>query len=431
MSSPRALAAFLVGSFLTVHAALFAVARADYADTGLVTLEAFFRGTQGRDSWDPMAHAYFHATTPHAKDKPFYWRTAFSPQVVRKGYQYPPSALLVVSVLDRAFGAAWPRVIRAITWAMVPLTAACVWALARALLRARGAGDGGWWLAGVCAFATLNFYPVMRAYANGQMQTWLNAAFAAALWCWVTRRRPAAGALLALCCAVKPQLGLFLLWGALRRQWGFVGTFLATGLAVLVVSLAVYGWEPHVGYLGMLRFLGERGEAFFPNQSVNGLLQRWLFNGDVLSWRQPWVEHFPPYDARIFWATVASSIVLIAAALAAPVAESEHGGALDFSVMGLVATMASPIAWEHHYGVVLPMFAVAWIAFRDAPPGPRRLLALAYVLIGTCFWVTRRLYDSRWNVLESYLFFGAVVLLGLLLWRRARAGADPGGAALA
>jgi hypothetical protein len=422
--TPRAVAAFLVASFVAVHAALFAAARADYADTGLVTLEAFFRGTQGRDSWDPMAHAYFHATTPHAKDKPFYWRTAWSPQVVRKGYQYPPSALLVVSALDHLAGPSWPGVIRAITWLMIPVTAVFVWLLARALLPG-GGPDGGTLLLVVSVFATLTFYPVMRAYANGQMQTWLNAAFAAALWCWVTRRRAFAGALLALCCAVKPQLGLFVLWGALRRQWSFVGTFLATGAAVLAVSLAVYGWEPHVGYLGMLRFLGERGEAFFPNQSVNGLLQRWLFNGDVLSWRQPWVEHFPPYDARIFWTTVVSSLLLIGLALSGPVAETERGGALDFSVMGLVATMASPIAWEHHYGVVLPVFVVAWVALRDGPPGPRRLLALAYVLIGTCFWVTRRLYDSRWNVLESYLFFGALVLLGVLVWRRAPAATPP------
>ena len=28
--------------------------------------------------------------------------------------------------------------------------------------------------------------------------------------------------------------------------------------------------------------------------------------------------------------------------------------------MGLIATMASPIAWEHHCGVMLPIFTVAF-----------------------------------------------------------------------
>ena len=31
---------------------------------------------------------------------------------------------------------------------------------------------------------------------------------------------------------------------------------------------------------------------------------------------------------------------------------------IDFAVMTLTATVASPIAWEHHYGVTLPLFAV-------------------------------------------------------------------------
>ena len=211
----------------------------------------------------------------------------------------------------------------------------------------------------------------MRAYANGQMQTWLNALFAVAVWCWATGRRRTVGVLLALSCAVKPQLGVFLLWGLIRRQWGLVSAFAATGVALLGVSVALYGWGPHVEYLGMLRFLGERGEAFFPNQSVNGLLNRWLFNGDILSWKQPWVDHFPPYDARIFWATMASSVVLLALALAPPREGPARAGLVDFCLMGLAATMASPIAWEHHYGVALPIFVVAERFVTGAIRAPR------------------------------------------------------------
>jgi hypothetical protein len=262
-------------------------------------------------------------------------------------------------------------------------------------------------------FATLTFYPVMRAYANGQMQTWLSALFAAAVWCWATGRRRTVGVLLALSCAVKPQLGVFLLWGLIRRQWGLVSTFAASGVALLGISVALYGWSPHVEYLGMLRFLGERGEAFFPNQSVNGLLNRWLFNGDILFWKQPWVDHFPPYDPRIFWATMASSLVLLALALAPPREGPARAGVVDFCLMGLAATMASPIAWEHHYGVALPIFVVAerFVTGRFA----RRALALSYVLVANCFWITKALAGSRLNLFESYLFFGAIVLLVVLV----------------
>jgi hypothetical protein len=86
--------------------------------------------------------------------------------------------------------------------------------------------------------------------------------------------------------------------------------------------------------------------------------------------------------------------------------------------MGLAATMASPIAWEHHYGVALPIFVVAerFVTGR----GARLALAASYVLVANCFWITKALAASRWNVLESYLFFGATILLVLLLRARGR-----------
>ena len=42
-----------------------------------------------------------------------------------------------------------------------------------------------------------------------------------------------------------------------------------------------------------------------------------------------------------------------------------------FCLMALVATMASPIAWEHHYGIALPIFVVAWSSCSGATSGSR------------------------------------------------------------
>ena len=267
----RTLAAFVLANFVLAHVALLVV-KTPVEDTGILPIAWFFTARQGHDSWDSMALGYAQATTPHARARPFYWRTFFSPQVVRKGFQYPPSALLVVSGLHAVLGEGWPGALRVITWAMVPLTALFVWMLYEARGGGPAPGSERALAALTAALATLTFYPVMRAYANGQMQAWLNAAFAMAVWCWATGRRGWAGALVALGCAVKPQLGLFVLWAALRRQWSFLAAWAATAAALLAASVALYGWSPHVEYLGVLRFLGERGEAFFPNQSVNGLI---------------------------------------------------------------------------------------------------------------------------------------------------------------
>ena len=424
----RRLALFLVANFILVQAVTLIALRAPVSDTGVLPIAWFFEGRQGRDSWDPMAQAYLHATTPHRLERPFYWRTAFSPQVLRKGFQYPPLALLLVSALDTVLGDRWPDALRWITWAMVPITAVFVFSLYEVLRPRPAAARGEVVLAALTAlFATLTFYPVVRAYANGQMQTWLNALFAAAVWCWATDRRKAAGALMALSCAVKPQLGVFVLWGLLRRQWGFLAAFGTLAAVLLATSVALYGWGPHVEYLGMLRFLAERGEAFFPNQSVNGLLNRWLFNGDILFWKQPWVDHFPPFDRRIFVATAVSSLALLAIGLVPPREAGSRARLVDFCLMGLVATMASPIAWEHHYGVALPIFVAAWLCCPAdaARRGTRVALAVSYVLVSNCFWVTKALFASRLNVLESYLFFGAIILLVRLARCRSQPVAPP------
>jgi alpha-1,2-mannosyltransferase len=435
--STRSLAVFVVASFCSVQLLTLGFFRVPVGDSGLQPIAWFFTGRQGHDSWDPMAEAYRVATTEHRVQRPFYWRTAFSRQVIRKGFQYPPTALLVVSLLDRMAGVRPLEALRGITWAMVPITAALVWLLYDALCTGTGARDpraacraDRLLSVAVAAFATLTFYPVMRAYANGQMQTWLNAAFAASAWCWATGRRGTAGALVALSCAVKPQLGVFVAWGLLRREWRFVAALAGVALLLLASSVGLYGWAAHVEYLGMLRFLGERGEAFFPNQSVNGLLNRWLFNGDILSWKQPWVDHFPPFDLRVFLPTVVGSVVLLALGIVPPRDPARRGSLVDFSLMALAATMASPIAWEHHYGVALPIFVAAWFGcVAGAPTSRARAAALgvSYVLVANCFWVTKALAASRLNVLQSYLFFGAIVLLAILVReRRTGRGKGPG-----
>ena len=53
-----------------------------------------------------------------------------------------------------------------------------------------------------------------------------------------------------------------------------------------------------------------------------------------------------------------AAIVLLALALALPAFCQRRDWRFDLPIIALTATMVSPIAWEHHYGVVLPLFAV-------------------------------------------------------------------------
>ena len=94
----------------------------------------------------------------------------------------------------------------------------------RALAAAHAASSTCVLLAGV-AFM---FYPVMRGYYIGQIQIWIDVLFTAACLSWVTGRPLLAGVLIGLAATIKPQLGLFLVWGVLWRQWPFVWGALAS-----------------------------------------------------------------------------------------------------------------------------------------------------------------------------------------------------------
>jgi hypothetical protein len=85
--------------------------------------------------------------------------------------------------------------------------------------------------------------------------------------------------------------------------------------------------------------------------------------------------------------------------------------------MALSCTMASPIAWEHHYGITLPIFAVL---LASSIGDPRRLvwLALAYVLIATFVPLTNTLATNVLGVFQSTLLAGALILL-VTLYRSA------------
>jgi hypothetical protein len=207
------------------------------------------------------------------------------------------------------------------------------------------------------------------------------------------------------------------------RRWDF-----GLGLVLLLVpfellSLARYGLQNHLSYLDVLSHLSRHGESFQYNQSVNGLLNRLLLNGcNLFPPGQP--PALPPLHPIPFvhYATLGSSLLLLAVSFAPALLKwKKPPDLLAFALAILCFTMASPVAWYHHYGVVLPVFLVAlWSLLREPAAGDRwtraalGMLAVSWVLVSNNIGLFNRLATSRWNVLQSHLFFGAVLLLVVL-----------------
>ncbi len=146
-------------------------------------------------------------------------------------------------------------------------------------------------------------------------------------------------------------------------------------------------------------------------------MHRLLFNGNNTEFRNA----FPPFHPAVFAATAISTLALVATALFWRAGDARRATFADLLIASLSFTLAAPIVWGHHYGVTLPIFAVALPMIMAAPwkrTGPLLLLAVAYLLISHDFRFLGAFADGRANVLQSYVFAGGLMLLALLYWLR-------------
>ena len=367
------------------------------------------------DSWIPMRDAYewFHRT--HASGM---YQEIFFRQHVK--FQYPPSSLLLflaarvahiqltatrLNYLSVAFAILECVALGLIVYVSIPAT------FQASLPKSARIG-----LSVLVAILSLTFFPLQVAVDLGQIQAWLNTFFVLACLCWLRNRRFAAGVLVGLICLVKPQFGLFLIWALLRREHRFILGWAAAVVPGEALSIAYFGFANHLDYLSALSFLGRHGEVFYPNQSVNGLLNRLLGTGDSLVWN---MYGFPPYNPIVYFGTVATSLIFLGFAMFYRRAE-RPANVFDFLIAGLTFTIASPIAWEHHYGILPAAILLAAIAATALQPRQRTIV---WILLALIWGISaRRVYPSSFagsgwaSIPHSYLFLASLALL-IILYR--------------
>jgi hypothetical protein len=422
-----ALWALLATHALGIPLALRAVFHTSRDDTIVGQFERFARRTQTDDSWRPMDAARSYARANPGSDM---YEEIFFRRKIK--FQYPPSSLLFVTGLPR-------EALNLVSWFCVWITTAFTVMLFRRSMQADAAavGPAGAFdlfasslaVAGLC----LSFYPLIKGYTLGQIQVWVDALFAAALWAWYAGRPVAAGIALGIACLIKPPLLLLALWALVRRQGRMLAGMVGACAAGVALSIAVYGLSSHLSYVHVLSFISQRGEAYYPNQSLNGLLNRWLSNGDNLEFQD---FEFSPPNAIVSRATIAAAVLLLLPALIVPPRRRLDDSRFDLPLMAATATIVSPIAWEHHYGVFPPILAVLAPALLGTAHARRRvawLLALSFVLMGQYFAPVQHLANTVFNPLQSYVFLGALLLLAtgysVMMLRRQRRVLTAGSAA--
>lgn len=374
------------------------------------------------DSWTPMTAAFRH--TQSDSDTPVYTAVFFQQNIK---FQYPPMSLLLMWPVNQFPPDEYPfwviNGLNAISWWCILLTPLiCTAIFALSWHKRLPHGRTLWLFLPLITLLALTYYPNLRAYHLGQIQIWLNAAAALLILAWLRGWRQTAGLLVGFMCLIKPQYGLIFIWALLRRQWHFARAATIAGLGGVMASLALFGLQNHLDYLPAVSFMSRHGEVFHPNQSINGLLNRWFLTGPILSFTP---ETFAIYHPIVYWGTLLTSLILILLCLFYPwrIPPAKQATTADLAIALLTSTLASPIAWEHHYGVLLPIYALFTPYLIKHPIWKRAtlpLLALSYFLTSNDIILFHPLAQTHWNILLSLLLFGAMALLATLYrWRQA------------
>jgi alpha-1,2-mannosyltransferase len=373
------------------------------------------------DSWLPMRTALNWIRT--GPDGSLYDEVFFGRHVK---FQYAPTSLLPLAGLDAVGLGSDAVVLNRISRLLLLLSAVGVGTLTRILLKRSGDGELNDPLtidlaALVVGGAAFLFYPLTYGYAIGQAQVWINALFIFSCLAWVLDRRGVAGGMIGLICLLKPQFVMFVLWGLLRREWRFAAVLVATGAAGLTASVLLFGIKNNIEYLKALSYISRHGEAILANQSFNGLLHRIVGNDDGLVWN---MAGFPAFHPTVFVLTVLSSVVILLIGLWPGERLSGLNGLVQFQLAGVAFTIASPLAWEPHYGVLAPVFAALFCFVLAMPLGQTRRawlvgLTVAFTIAANPLGFVRFFAHTPLLVLQSYLLFAGLGVMAML-WRATR-----------
>jgi alpha-1,2-mannosyltransferase len=375
----------------------------------------FLRFRQFTDSWGPMLGSVNSFLAHPAL--PIYQAKLYDTLI------YPLTSILPLYWMKRA-GMSDPAVFHALM--LASWLAVCAVVALQVAVAARAAAHVRSGLSGRAVVATLLaaffFMPITLAFSLGQAQIFLDLFFTLLVLFWIDGKERPAGVMMALLAMVKPQFGLLLLWAALRRRWNALAAGAVTLAAGAAASLAVFGLRNNLDYFAVLAGLSRKAQPHYANQSMFGLLNRAIFNGENLPYH-PYI--YPPYVPWIYYVTLATTAALVLLALAYPW-RARAGRMADLAAAGVVSVIATPMAWEHHYGIMLPIFVWLWFgAYRfgvyrlganRAGIGSTAKLALAFVLIAD-FLSPLNFFAAIpvANLLQSYMYFGALLLLWLLL----------------
>jgi len=265
----------------------------------------------------------------------------------------------------------------------------------------------------------LLYYPFATALQLTQASIWITFFLVASLLLFQRGWMVAAGIALALGVSIKPHLVvipilLIFIPGFSRRM--LVACFAGIGTAALA-SLSYAGLQNCLDYgLKTLPILSA-GYAYYPNQSINGLLLRLLHDYDPADFNLV----APHSEVKLLSSVFGLGVLGICYAMGfrRPAKAGRAEDLMMFALLIAAGTVASPVCWYHHLAALTGPICVALNRLWSNPEQRTRwtegLLFASYAL--TAYYLdTRYLRGFPMAFLSVLAFYGGLILTGLLAW---------------
>jgi Glycosyltransferase family 87/WD40-like Beta Propeller Repeat len=308
---------------------------------------------------------------------------------------------------------------------LAPLAAKHVWILTNLLLLVPLA----WFLQSMTglgyrriALAFALSVPFYRNLEYGQLYVFLLLLIVAACWAYLRGFRALSGGLIALAAACKIFPILFFVFFLQRRDWRALTWGAITGIATVVISVAIFGWNVHRTYLHEILPWALHGGGLQPYQagaSISSVLH-YLFLSEPQWNPHPW--HYSPLCYALLLPVVqmlamAPAILLIrrednsrgrvllewSALLTASLTISTIPASYNFVLMVLPVCIVAAELLRRRWHRWLAVLLVVYLGIGFPVPSPHRMIGPAILL-----------YVPRLPLMFALLFG-----IYMLLWREA------------
>ncbi len=272
------------------------------------------------------------------------------------------------------------------------------------------------------------FFPLRWAVTCVNVQSFINLFLIVLVLLYATRHNLLAGIMFGLAACLKPYLALLILFAMFRKEWRFVISAVATACLLITASIFVLGISPWKTYFFDLLPTVATGYGYFPNQSVNGIVHRWLGHSiEMVVAAESTIVTVASRIAMVFfislsiWPRLIKQDKQLQNGTSLESSNHKHGlipynvllRGTDIAIAILAVTLASPIVWDHYYGWCIILFAICF-AINHAvvlPSGLLGMLACSYILLGVHLLPIRSVNSGFLTLINSTHFFGALLLL--------------------